>query len=63
VQFGISTDKPVVGDYDGDSRADYAVYRASNGVWYLLQSTNGFTGVQFGISTDKPVVGDYDDDG
>lgn len=51
------------GDYDGDGKDDIAVYRPSDGVWYLLQSTAGFAAVQFGISTDKPVPADYDGDG
>jgi len=40
-------------DYDGDGRADAAVYR--DGIWYLLQSTNGFSAVQFGLTNDIPV--------
>jgi len=54
IQFGNSTDLPAPADYDGDSKADVAVFRASNGSWYLQQSTNGFAGVQFGASEDKP---------
>jgi hypothetical protein len=41
--------------------SDLAVYR--NGMWYLLQSTDGFAAIQFGISTDVPVPADYDGDG
>jgi hypothetical protein len=59
----MSTDKPVVGDYDGDGRADLAVYRLANGVWYLLQSSKGYSGIQFGIATDIPAPADYDGDG
>lgn len=50
-------------DYDGDGRSDISVYRPSSGVWYLNQSTSGFSAAQFGISTDKIVPADYDGDG
>jgi hypothetical protein len=52
--FGIDGDRPIAADYDGDGRADIAVFRPSTGIWYLLRSTSGFTGLQFGISTDTP---------
>jgi hypothetical protein len=62
--FGISTtDKIVPGDYDGDGRADFAVWRATNGVWYWLGSRDGFGAFQFGTNGDKPAPGDYDGDG
>jgi len=61
--LGASADKPVVGDYDGDGRADYAVFRPSNGTWIIQQSTAGYTEIQFGNSSDKLVPADYDGDG
>ena len=50
-------------DFDGDGRADLSVFRQSERVWYINQSTAGFSSAQFGLSTDKLVPADYDGDG
>ncbi len=50
-------------DFDGDGKSDVSVFRPAGGIWYLLQSQNGYTGAQFGLDTDKIVPADYDGDG
>jgi (2Fe-2S) ferredoxin len=51
-------------DFDGDGRTDISVFRPSDGVWYVLRSSNsGFQAQAFGFGTDKLAPGDYDGDG
>ena len=50
-------------DFDGDGKADVSVFRPESGIWYLLQSQSGFTGLQFGAAADRIVPADYDGDG
>ncbi|HSI88318.1 MAG TPA: PQQ-dependent sugar dehydrogenase [Pyrinomonadaceae bacterium] len=53
----------VSADFDGDARTDLAVYRPSEGVWYILNSgTGAITIRQFGLPNDIPVAEDYDGD-
>jgi hypothetical protein len=60
--WGVGSDAIMSGDYDGDGWTDYAVYRASEGVWYVKTATNTIIR-QWGISTDEPLNGDYDGNG
>ena len=49
-------------DYDGDGRADIAVFRA--GVWYIIESSTGnYRYEYFGQSGDVPAANDFDRDG
>lgn len=62
--WGIGGDRPARGDYDGDGTLDLAVFRPSDGVWYILQSSNEQVRyVKWGLSSDKLVQADYDGDG
>lgn len=72
-QFGIPTDIPkVIGDYDGDGKADVAVYRSGaaagdGSTWYYRGSLNNpggnITYVPWGQNGDFEAPGDYDGDG
>jgi hypothetical protein len=74
VQFGVLGDVPLPGDYDGDGKTDFCVYRpdtnTGTATWYILKSSdNSFYGAPFGSSPanqadrDAPVPADYDGDG
>ena len=66
VPLGQRGDVPVPGDYDGDGRADLAVYRPTTGVWYIRPSGGAASvAIPFGAAHlgDVPVPADYDGDG
>lgn len=54
----------VPSDFDGDGRADYALYNSSASNWTIRSSTTGQTATtQWGAANDIPVQNDYDGDG
>lgn len=70
VTFGLSTDTPVYGDFDGDLKEDIAVYREGTAAnpqsyFYLLPSNNSsaFISQAWGTTGDKPITGDFDGNG
>ena len=66
--WGMTGDKPVPGDYDGDGKTDFSIFRpdanSHTGTWYILFSSSGsYISYQFGLDTDTPAPADYDGDG
>ena len=72
-------DWPVPGDYDGDGKTDFSIFRPTDGTWWITYSSSGsYSSVQFGASCssngcdisvptsytgDLPDPADYDGDG
>jgi regulation of enolase protein 1 (concanavalin A-like superfamily) len=63
--WGLATDKPLLGDFNGDGTTDRAMWRSTNGGWYIMNSgtPETYTSYPWGLSEDIPVPGDYDHDG
>ena len=50
-------------DFDGDLRTDRTVFRPSDGIWYILHSSNSTIRYQpWGLNGDVPTPEDYDGD-
>ena len=64
INYGLSGDYPVVGDWDGNGTDTIGVYR--NGTFLLRNSNSiGFANitVAFGSPGDQPIAGDWNNDG
>lgn len=64
VSCSIPRECVVPADYDGDGKADFAVYNSPTASWTIRFSVTGqVTTTQWGSSGDVPVHNDYDGDG
>lgn len=72
IKWGLESDVPTPGDFDGDGIEDAAVWRPADGTWYILRSSNGLPlYIRWGMTTihptgglpDVPVAADFDGDG
>ena len=55
---------PLFADFDSDRKSDVAVWRPSEGKWYIIPSSTGQSyDVHWGGPVDTPVIGDFDGDG
>lgn len=56
-------DRPVPGDYDGDGKTDFSIFRPSTGYWWIVKSSDGSSiSTAFGQSSDIPAPADFDGD-
>lgn len=68
--WGQAGDTPIPGDFDGDGKTDFSVFRPGTGTcpcavtWYIIHSSTGAWSVfQYAINGDLPAQADYDGDG
>ena len=64
ISWGSVGDRAANADFDGDGKTDLAVFRPSEGNWYVLRSSDlAVIALHFGLAEDKAVPADFDGDG
>jgi hypothetical protein len=78
IRWGLFDDIPLSMNIDGNNTSDLAVFRPSNGTWYILrmgdiikprtgdiapQNGINYRIIQWGAAGDKPLAGDFNADG
>ncbi len=61
--FGLATDKPIAGDWDGDKMWTPGLWRASDRQFILRAADGSVQRITLGDTNDLPVTGDWDGDG
>ncbi len=61
INYGLNTDIPLIGDWDGDGLSEIGVFRPSAREFIL--NTTPITRINYGLNTDIPLIGDWDGDG
>lgn len=68
--WGQNGDTPIPGDFDGDGKTDFSVFRPAQEpcpcpvTWYIIHSSTGAWSVfQYAVNGDLPAQADYDGDG
>jgi hypothetical protein len=68
IRWGLTGDRPLHADFDGDGRRDAVVFRPTDATWWVLFSSNNFdygsfATYQWGTPGDIPMPADIDGDG